>query len=98
MKSNEPENKMQNEPANELNEKDLENVSGGLGGITLLDLCKGKFDEIGCLNAFFEPCPQLVVCDHRTTDDKNGSTQELYVYTCKKGCFKDLKLLKSVTY
>jgi hypothetical protein len=96
MKADETENKKPDAPATELNDSDLEKASGGLWGITLIDMCKGKFDENLCLHALVEPCPQLVICSRKTTYVKN-SKEDLYVYTCNKGCFKDLKLWKSVT-
>jgi bacteriocin-like protein len=97
MKANERENKTQSAPANELNENDLENVSGGLWGITILDTCRNSFEERVCMECFGEYCPQLVVNDQKY-DYYQGNTKNEYVLTCKKGCFKNLKFSKSITY
>ena len=98
MKANETENKTQTTPANELNENELENVSGGLWGITIMDTCRNRFDERVCMECFGEYCPQLVVNDRKFDIGYKGSTKDEYVLTCKKGCFTDLKFNKSVTY
>jgi bacteriocin-like protein len=90
LKENETVNKLQSAPANELNENELENVSGGLGGITLIDLCQGRFNPAICLDAIGEKCPRLVI------ENKGSSTGIIsqfiyhYVVSCNKGCFNSV--------
>ena len=98
MTKNEPENKIQNAPVNELKENELENVSGGLWGITIIDQCISRFEERICMECFGEYCPQLDVVNRKFDIQHDGSTKNEYVLTCKKGCFKDLRFLKSITY
>jgi hypothetical protein len=98
VKANETENGKPDAPANELNESELEKASGGLWGITIWDLCYHEFNETKCMDAIGEHCPQLIVCNWKTTSDMSGNSQIEYVLTCRKGCFKGLKYLKSITY
>lgn len=59
-KSSVPSPEMQAATANELSEKELEDVSGGLWGITIIDTCQKKYDYNHCCNNFGR-CPNLII-------------------------------------
>jgi hypothetical protein len=69
----------------QLSEDELEGVSGGLWGITLIDTCPEKYDYNHCCNNFGN-CPQLVVISEYI-DVSNGRQMRHITCSCDKGYF-----------
>lgn len=70
---------------NALNEKELENVSGGFELPTIIDLCQNKFDMNRCIDAPWGTCKHF---NRVFVKEDNGCFY--YTGSCDKGCFKDI--------
>jgi hypothetical protein len=68
-----------------LDENELENVSGGLWGITIFDTCQQKYDYKHCCNNFGN-CPQLDVIGEYI-EVVNGRKVRHFTCSCNKGYF-----------
>lgn len=73
-----------------LKENELEDVSGGLWGITLIDTCKNEYQSGICRYNDFGRCPRLIIEEQEHIRTYNFSGY-CYVVTCSKGCFTKLK-------
>jgi hypothetical protein len=77
--------------ASALNEKDLEAVSGGLLGITIVDTCPQKYDYGHCCDNFGR-CPNLIVNSEDVHNDfQKEQTVYNYVFSCAKGYYSRVK-------
>ncbi len=82
---------MENEaPAQQspVSEKDLENVSGGLWGITIFDSCQKRFYKEICETSMFGSCPHLIVVN-KVSNYHSQTVETITTYSCSKGCFKN---------
>lgn len=72
-----------------LNEKDLENVSGGFELPTIIDFCKNELVYNVCVNAPWGSCKHF---SRVYVKKEEGILQTSFHYTgsCAKGCFKDV--------
>jgi hypothetical protein len=69
-----------------LDENELESVSGGLFGITIIDTCQQKYDYNHCCNNFGN-CPQLDVIGEYI-GLVNGRKVRTISCSCNKGYFQ----------
>jgi len=69
-----------------LDENELESVSGGLFGITIIDTCQQKYDYDHCCNNFGS-CPQLNVIGEYI-EIVNGRKVRTITCSCNKGYFQ----------
>ncbi|MEA4832716.1 hypothetical protein SDC9_103481 [bioreactor metagenome] len=79
-------------PGKEINESELENVSGGLWNITIWDTCENAFVADKCFANIWGQCPKLIV-ESKSLSELNQYT---YCFTCTKGCFAKLKYMTNV--
>lgn len=68
----------------QLSDDELNGVSGGLFGITIIDTCQQKYDYNHCCNNFGN-CPQLDSSEH--IEVVNGRRVRHIVCSCNKGYF-----------
>lgn len=90
------ENKKTNEaPAkqSELAERDMENISGGLWGITILDSCQGRFYKEICETSLFGNCPHLIVVNKTKNYKAAQMIETITTYSCSKGCFNKTQII-----
>lgn len=81
---------VQADAANELCDKQLEDVSGGLWGITIIDTCQKKYDYNHCCNNFGR-CPNLIINSEDVQfDEANFQRVHHYVFSCAKGYFANV--------
>lgn len=70
----------------QLSEDDLNGVSGGLFGITIIDTCQKRYDYMHCCSNF-GCCPQLDVVGEYI-EYVNGRKVRTFTCSCKKGYFQ----------
>ena len=70
----------------QISEKDLESVTGGLWGITILDSCNKRFYKEICETSTWGNCPHLIVVD-KVRNYMGSRCQTITAYSCSKGCF-----------
>lgn len=83
-------NELPVDTAKELADKELQDVSGGLWGITIIDTCLGKYDYDKCCNNFGRCDNLIVVSEDVQFDLANGQRIHNYVFSCAKGCFSNV--------
>lgn len=69
----------------QLSEDELNGVSGGLFGITIIDTCQQKYDYFHCCKNFGD-CPQLDVVGEYI-ENVNGRKVRHFTCSCNKGYF-----------
>lgn len=74
-----------------INESELENVSGGLWNITILDTCENAFVADKCYWSVWGQCPRLIIESQKLSE----FNQEIYCFTCTKGCYTKLTYVTS---
>jgi hypothetical protein len=73
------------ETAGKMGDSELEGVSGGYWGVTLIDTCPNRYDFEACYNRWGE-CPNLIV--HRKDISYEGRMVKISLLcSCKKGCY-----------
>ena len=77
----------QADSANQLKDSELEDVSGGLFGITIIDNCEKRFDPYICFAALWGQCPRLIIEDKKYLFTIGKRTDYKYIFSCSKGCF-----------
>lgn len=75
-----------------INENELENVSGGLWGITIIDACENSFVLDKCFTNIWGQCPKLII-ESKTVSEQGIPT---YCFSCAKGCYKKLTYIMHV--
>ncbi|MEA4832717.1 MAG: hypothetical protein VB118_08885 [Oscillospiraceae bacterium] len=88
------ENSDQQKSSSELKDNELEDVSGGLFGITLIDECPWEFKFTSCMMSPFGRCPRLIVEDKKPRYPSYPSLGYEYVVTCSKGIFTKLEFFE----
>lgn len=89
--SNKEETVTQQESIKELKENELEDVSGGLFGITIIDECPNKFDLYYCMISLYGKCPRLIIEEKKPQYKSRPDLGYKYVVTCSKGVFTKYK-------
>ncbi len=77
----------QQQPCGELKDNELEDVSGGLFGITLVDECPYEFKFTSCMMSLFGRCPRLIVEGKKLRYPSHPDLGYEYIVTCSKGVF-----------
>jgi hypothetical protein len=72
-----------------LNDEELENVGGGILGITILDSCQKQWDKGICWGAIWGACPNLLTISSETTPFEYTD-----VYKCEKGYFNSVTVVR----
>jgi hypothetical protein len=76
--------------AGRLSDGEMEDVSGGLLGITIVDTCPKKYDYSHCCNNFGR-CPNLVIVSEDVQFDVvNFQRIHRYVFSCAKGYYSNV--------
>ncbi len=90
MKDNSEKEKLEQMKSNALSDEDLEQVSGGWGGITIIDTCKKSYDRGTCWG-FFDLHNSAPTCTHlRIHEVSVGKNDVHYIVSCGKSYFSDV--------
>lgn len=71
-----------------LSDKELEDVGGGLFGITIVDSCEKRWNEGICSSAIWGKCPNLLTIRSETTPIEYTD-----VFKCQKGYFDSVTVV-----
>jgi hypothetical protein len=74
---------------NAIDDNDLADVSGGLGGITLLDTCPKHFEYLRCCKNFGK-CPNLIINNENVRNAGLFKKAYSYVFSCSKGYYSQV--------
>ncbi len=75
-----------------ISESELENVSGGLWNITILDTCENSFVADKCFASIWGKCPKLIIENQKLSE----LNQKTYCFSCAKGCYTKLTYMTNI--
>lgn len=75
-----------------ISESELENVTGGLWNMTIVDTCENAFVADKCFANIWGPCPRLII-ESQTLSELNQTT---YCFSCTKGCYTKLTYMTNI--